>query len=181
MKILNDKKIRFVLYILIAVILIACKAGDSTTSFSLAPTSAPPVDAPLKIIRTYPEPVLQRGEKASWDSIDLLNPSVIKFKGKLYNYLSGYDGKVWRTGVAASIDGISWEKFSGNPILEPALSDWDTNYIAANGSAVVHDGKVFYFYQDVDKSGRTQIGLATSDDGLHSLHPITAPVQIVVI
>ena len=168
MKIINSaKKIHLVLYVFIATVLIACNAGDGSSSFTLAPISAPPVDAPLKITKIYPEPVLQRGEKASWDSIDLLNPSVIKFKGKLYNYFSGYDGKIWRTGVATSVDGISWEKFSGNPILEPALSDWDTSYIAANGSAVVHEGKVFYFYQGVDKAGRTQIGLATSEDGLH--------------
>lgn len=136
-------------------------------AFSLVPSNSIPRNAPIKIESVNSQPVLLRGVNKEWDSVDLLNPSVVRFKDKLFNYYSGYDGNIWRTGVAISKDGIAWEKFSGNPVLEPNLSDWDVSYIAANGSAVIHDGKVLYFYQGIDKDGITRIGLASSDDGFH--------------
>src|SRR5262249_39327385 len=42
-----------------------------------------------------PMPVLGRGTPGEWDSGDALNPSVIR-NGELYNFYSGFDGKVWR-------------------------------------------------------------------------------------
>jgi len=120
---------------------------------------------PLTVTSVHQEPVLRRGESGSWDAGDVLNPSVVKFKGKYFNYYSGYDGKIWRTGVATSDDGVSWEKYSGNPVLEPNASNWDQKYIAANGGAVVFKGKVYYAYHGVDAKGVTRIGLAVSTDG----------------
>ena len=55
-----------------------------------------------------PEPVLSRGAAGSWDSSDVLNPSVIRFGPRYLNLFSGFDGKVWRTGTAWSDDGIAW-------------------------------------------------------------------------
>jgi predicted GH43/DUF377 family glycosyl hydrolase len=112
-----------------------------------------------------PNPVLSKGGSGQWDGVDLLNPSVIKFNGKLFNYYSGYNGKVWRTGVATSKDGVIWDKYQGNPVLQPSAKDWDVSYISANGAAIVWKGKVLYFYQGRDKGGVTNIGLATSADG----------------
>ena len=140
-------------------------APPSTTYFVLAPSKSLPKSAPLKIETVYPTPRLTRGTAGSWDSVDLLNPSVIRYKGQLYNYYSGFDGKVWRTGVALSDDGINWEKYGNNPVLSPSPGDWDVSYIAANGSAVFWNGKIFYFYQGVDRHGTTNIGLALSEDG----------------
>ena len=51
-------------------------------------------------------PVLERGD---WDSHDVLNPSVVAFNG-LLNFYSGFDGRSWRTGAAASSDGLHWQK-----------------------------------------------------------------------
>lgn len=103
--------------------------------------------------------MLGRGPAGAWDSVDVLNPSVVEWNGRLYNLYSGYDGRVWRTGLAASTDGRRWEKWSGNPVLSP--SGWERD-IAANGSAL-HDGAAFlYWYQ----GGRpARIGLARSADG----------------
>lgn len=120
---------------------------------------------PLTITDIRKEPVLRRGAAGSWDAGDVLNPSVVKFNGKYFNYYSGYDGKVWRTGVATSDDGVSWEKYPGNPVMEPDASSWDQKYIAANGGAVVFKGKVYYAYHGMDAKGVTRIGLAVSTDG----------------
>ena len=113
------------------------------------------------------KPVLERGEEA-WETSDVLNPSVIKWNGKYYNYYSGCDGETWRTGLAVSEDGINWVENSNNPVLDLRKDEWDSSYIAANGSAVVFQNKVYYYYQGLDKDTNTSaIGLAISEDGVN--------------
>lgn len=85
------------------------------------------------------EPVMRRG--STWDARDVLNPSVVRLNGKLLNYYSGYDGKVWHTGVAESFDGLSWE--NRRLVLSPR-----DGYIAANGSALAVDGQVRHWYEE---------------------------------
>lgn len=157
----------FIAFVLIVTTLAGLTASSPVASaqetFSLAPSNSIPNQAPIKIDSIHVNPVIVRGAPGTWDSVDVLNPSVIRFRDKLLNFYSGFDGKVWRTGVAISKDGIAWEKYSQNPVLEPKSTDWDVRYIAANGSAVVWEGKILYFYQGVDQSGRTHIGLATRE------------------
>ena len=120
--------------------------------------------AALSITAFEASPVLTRGAEGAWDSVDVLNPSVIQWHGALYNYYSGYDGRVWRSGLAISNDGgLTWRKNS-KPVLD--LGGWNTQYIAANGSAIVFNGRVYYYYQGVDGKGVTKIGLAMSTDGV---------------
>lgn len=84
--------------------------------------------------RARPEPVLTRGPAGSWDSGDVLNPSVVR-DGEIYrNFYSGYDGKTWRTGEAVSEDGILWRKKG-------------LRSSAANGSAVMFRGRLCYYGQ----------------------------------
>lgn len=123
-------------------------------------------EVPFKLEEKYPDPVLSRGKKGEWDSVDLLNPSVVKIDNTYYNYYSGYDGSVWKTGLATSHDGVNWTKHESNPVLDLSENGFDTQYIAANGAAVEFNGKVYYYYQAMDDNGVTQIGLATSDDGV---------------
>lgn len=122
-------------------------------------------DVPFKVSK-HDDPVLQRGQSGEWDSVDLLNPSVIKKGNTYYNYYSGYNGEVWQTGLATSNDGTHWTKYENNPVLK--LSDkgeWDDSYIAANGSAIEVNNKVFYYFQGVSSTdNKASIGLATSND-----------------
>ncbi|MSV31645.1 MAG: hypothetical protein EXQ57_03910 [Bryobacterales bacterium] len=98
-----------------------------------------------------PGPVLTRGPAGAFDSVDALNPSIAKTAVGYINLYSGWDGKVWRTGLATSKDGIAWEKTG--PILVPGPASWEGNYIAANGA--VHENN--YYYQ---AGNPPQIGLA---------------------
>lgn len=105
-----------------------------------------------------PAPVMQRG--SSWDRVDTLNPSVVRIAGTYTNFYSGYDGRTWHSGVAESSDGLQWKRLS--KVLSPDAGTWEGDYIAANGSAMIADGKWLYWYQ----GGRVpRIGLATSNDG----------------
>jgi predicted GH43/DUF377 family glycosyl hydrolase len=108
----------------------------------------------------HPAPVLPRGAPGEWDSVDALNPSVVRFGDRYYNFYSGFDGRTWRTGVAVSFDGRVWEK--QGPVLEPDARTWEGDYLAANGSALRLAGEFYYWYQAGDPP---QIGLARSADG----------------
>jgi predicted GH43/DUF377 family glycosyl hydrolase len=89
----------------------------------------------------------------------VLNPSVVRFRENYLNLYSGYDGHTWHTGVATSSDGIQWKK--QGRILSP--EGWEGSYIAANGSALVKDGEILYWYQAGDP---VRIALARSSDGV---------------
>lgn len=108
-----------------------------------------------------PSPVITRGPAGAWDSGDVLNPSVISWRGTYYNLYSGFDGRTWHTGLATSSDGVRWEKFSGNPVLSPLAGTWEGNYIAANGSLLQDGTEFLYWYEG---GGPFRIGLARSAD-----------------
>ncbi len=91
-------------------------------------------------------PVLGRGDPAQWDSVDVLNPSVVRFQGRYLNLYSGFDGRAWHTGAATSSDGVHWSK--QGRIVSP--SGWEGSYIAANGSALVQGQEILYWYQAGD-------------------------------
>lgn len=97
-----------------------------------------------------PEPVITRGSPGEWDSVDVLNPSVIRRGGSFYNFYSGYDGMAWHTGLATSRDGVTWRK--RGEILAVAL----------NGSAITRGSEILYYYQAGDP---VEIGVAQSSDG----------------
>ncbi len=109
-----------------------------------------------------PAPVLGRGPEA-WDSGDVLNPSVIRFRGVYLNLYSGFDGKTWRTGLAASPDGVAWTK-TGQAMTGQVLSPegWEASW-ATNGSALVEDGEILYWYA---AGNPPRIALARSRDGV---------------
>ena len=124
----------------------------------------PPLSRPGPVSLKWPPraaPVLAHGAPGEWDSHDALNPSVVYFHRTYWNLYSGYDGRVWATGLATSNDGLNWEK--KGKILAPDPNTWEGDYIAANGAAIVYSGGLLYFYQ----GGRVpRIGLALSTDGV---------------
>lgn len=111
---------------------ICCSCGKYA-NFTLPPPDSAGPAGPFRW-EASPDPVLTRGN--DWDSGDVLNPSVVKFQGNYLNYYSGYDGKTWNTGVATSSDGIHWTK--QGKTMGPD---------AGNGSALVVNGKILYWYQ----------------------------------
>jgi sucrose-6-phosphate hydrolase SacC (GH32 family) len=100
-------------------------------------------------------PVIERGEMS-----DVLNPSVVLFKGVYWNLYSEYDGKAWHTASASSSDGVKWEKVAR--VISPDASGKEGTYIAANGTALVVEDEIFYWYET---GYPLQIVLARSRDG----------------
>jgi predicted GH43/DUF377 family glycosyl hydrolase len=101
------------------------------------------------------------GGSSQWDSHDALNPSIVH-SGRYFNFYSGFDGAMWRTGLATSADGLRWE--SEGAVLEPDPRTWEASYIAANGSALFWNNEFWYWYA-AGPRGAGRIGLARSRDG----------------
>ncbi|MGQ9634401.1 MAG: hypothetical protein ACUVXB_09160 [Bryobacteraceae bacterium] len=148
----------------------ACR---SYADFTLPPLRGPQPPLPQFRWKILDSPVLPLGKPGDWDGVDVLNPSVILHEGVYYNLYSGFDGKLWHTGLATSPDGLHWMR--RGRVLSPTSGAWDGDYIAANGSALFAVGEFLYWYQ----GGRLPaIGLARSKDAIHwSKHrdPVLAP------
>ncbi len=139
----------------LSIVLIGC---DSTVHFRL-PAVGGAQASRLEFEREAAAPVLEPGEAGQFDSVDVLNPAVVRGPdGKYWNFYSGFDGKSWHTGLAVSPEwGGPWTK------MGRVLSAEEGGYIAANGSAIFDKSEFLYWYQ----AGRVvpHIGLARSRDG----------------
>ena len=143
---------------LLLVLVLTLAGCDEASRFRLPAVEGPVRANALEVVSIASAPVLATGAQGEFDSSDVLNPSVVSGpSGVLWNFYSGFDGKTWHTGLATLIAG-RWEK--AGRVLSP--DGWEGDYIAANGSAVVANGEVLYWYQ----AGRApRIGLARSGDG----------------
>ncbi len=121
--------------------------------------------APFKW-EAWPDPVIARG-----DAVDILNPSVVRFQGIYRNLYSEFDGRTWHTAAATSSDGLAWTKIGR--VLSP--QGWEGSYIAANGSALVSGGEIFYWYEAGDP---LRIALARSRDGRNWMRQGEAVVPV---
>ena len=111
-------------------------------------------------------PVLNYGAPGTWEEQVICKPSVV-FDGTKYHMW--YWGCEWyyidKIGYATSPDGIAWEKYPGNPVLDVGpTGSWDDKNVF---TPFVHfDGTQFHmWYGGSDGSGR-RIGYATSSDGI---------------
>ncbi len=147
----RHKCLRHFLPLSLALTLTLTSCG-SYADFTLPPPDPAGPSAPFTWEAT-PNPVLPRGE-----ATDVLNPSVVRFHDAYWNFYSEYDGATWHTAAATSPDGLTWTKLGR--VLSP--EGWEGSYIAANGSALVVDDEIYYWYQAGDPP---RITLARSRDG----------------
>jgi predicted GH43/DUF377 family glycosyl hydrolase len=128
--------------------------------FTLPPQ---PGSASTYLFEARPEPVLAPAAAGEWDSVDVLNPSVVRRDAAYWNFYSGFDGQTWHTGAAVSHDGVQWTR--RGRVLSPDPRTWENGYIAANGSALLEGGEFLYWYQAGPRE-TPSLGLARSGDGL---------------
>ena len=110
-------------------------------------------------------PVLDLGESGTWDDYEISGPTVL-FDGTEYQmWYSGFDGSNYRIGYATSTDGVTWEKYSHNPVLDLGESGtWD-DYLAYSPT-VLFDGTKYHMWYTGDDSSVRRIGYATSINGI---------------
>jgi beta-1,2-mannobiose phosphorylase / 1,2-beta-oligomannan phosphorylase len=113
-------------------------------------------------------PVLDAGSSGAWDGGNVWGVSVVKISPTDYRmwYSGSPSGGQAKIGYATSPDGRHWTKYEGNPVLLPGPNAWDA--YAVYVPRVVYVNEVFHmFYLGTTSSSVTQIGHATSTDGIH--------------
>lgn len=116
-------------------------------------------------------PVLTAGPAGSWDqNIDgIFGCSVLYQNSKYHMWYGGYKGSLGAMGYAYSDDGITWTKYSGNPVFVPgAAGDFDATI--GGCSVIFYSGKFHMWYNGWNSALTpltTKIGYAYSDDGIH--------------
>ncbi len=73
------------------------------------------------------KPVLTPGEAGEWDGLFIESPAVIFAGNRYWMLYSGVD-TTWRVriGLATSADGIHWQKYPGNPVIDVGTpNDWN--------------------------------------------------------
>jgi len=142
-------------------------------------------------------PIFTKGTTGEWDDTWVESPAVIfdyNINGPYKMWYNGMDTTTWRVqiGLATSMDGITWVKHTGNPVL--SNGNWGTYDDMWLGTpAVLYDGNAFEMWYsstaassyNVNTQAFDTVGIcyATSTDGInwvkHPLNPVfntfTAP------
>jgi predicted GH43/DUF377 family glycosyl hydrolase len=116
-------------------------------------------------MRDENNPLIGQGPDNSWEDAYIGSPYVI-FDGITYHmWYVGYDGDFYRIGYVSSSDGVSWEKYDGNPVIDkgPAES-WES--ISVFPDCIYFDGSTFHMWYGGDNGIYPKIGYASSDDGI---------------
>ena len=119
-------------------------------------------------------PVLSAG--GAWEGHIVFKPWVIHDGSEYKMWYIGTDvSNTNRIGYATSTDGIHWNKYSGNPVLDVgAQGTWDEKGVG--GPTIMKVGSTYELFFAGSDGVTTQIGHATSSDGIHWTKDAANPV-----
>lgn len=110
-----------------------------------------------------PKPIIYPGATGEWDAAQVSVPIVLRDETGYRMYYSGFsEDRKMRIGMATSEDGITWTKYTHNPVMQSEIEgEWDFRGGAERPRVVnTPDGYVMLY-----RSG-TDLGLAISNDGI---------------
>ena len=112
-------------------------------------------------------PVLGTGPRGSWDERGVADPYVIRQVDFYYMYFLGQDrARRQRLGVARSRDGVHWDKFRENPILELGAPGRFDELGLGEPAVWSQHGWYWMLYTGRDRKEYRRLGLARSRDGV---------------
>ncbi len=121
----------------------------------------------LNWTRVSNNPVLPLGDPGNWDEQWTYVNSVLWDEGVYKMWYTGMNSSgISSIGYATSSDGISWVKYSGNPVLKGSADKWDG---ANNQNARVirvNDKYEMWFNGYASGTKEINIGYASSHDGI---------------
>jgi hypothetical protein len=97
-------------------------------------------------------PILGKGLATSWDDETVWAPAVVFHDGLYHMFYSGA-ASGWPTfeiGYATSRDGLTWERYSGNPVFSADGNGFDA--VAVGGSAVLVEANTWVLYYAGEKA-----------------------------
>ena len=127
----------------------------------------------------YPDnPVLRPGEVGAWDGFHVRSSAVVFTNGLYRLYYIGSGNSGVQIGLATSEDGITWQKYEGNPVIKRgAAGTWDSHTVYH--PKVVFEGSKFMMWYAGSDGAYVKGGLATSTDGIiwnkHPNNPMLLP------
>lgn len=131
------------------------------------------------LVKYSGNPVMSTGEE--WEDRVILPGSVIEQNDTLHMWYSGGEfpllGGSFGIGHAYSVDGLSWHKNAGNPVLDKGdTGTWDSEGVFAP-SVLFKDG-LFHMWYSGYNSDKTfhHIGHAISEDGINWVRDTGNPV-----
>ena len=111
-----------------------------------------------------------------WESLNLGEPSVLKQDGVYKMWYLGSSGTFPRIGLAESTDGISWSRYSGNPVLiGGGTGAWDWGGVGGPSVLLENDTLRMWFHGGGEGTP-IRIGHAVSSDGVHWTKRAVNPV-----
>ncbi len=129
--------------------------------------------SPTEWIKYSKNPVLSTGSTSNWDGLQIFSPTIVYNGSGYMMWYCGHKGATWQIGLAISMDGLSWTKYSGNPVLTVGKTgSWNEAHVGS--PCVIFDGKIYkMWYQGQDVANTDwQTGYATSTDGINwKKHP----------
>jgi beta-1,2-mannobiose phosphorylase / 1,2-beta-oligomannan phosphorylase len=108
-------------------------------------------------------PVLPVGSPGSWDEMWAYQSTVLFEDGVYKMWYTGNDGTHVNIGYATSMDGITWDKFSGNPVFSSAVTGID-----GQNPRILHTetGYEMWFNTPNSSLGTIEMLYTTSVDGI---------------
>jgi predicted GH43/DUF377 family glycosyl hydrolase len=111
-------------------------------------------------------PVLVPGNQGEWDDTNTDHACVLLIDGTYKMWYMGEDESSARIGYATSTDGLNWEKYNGNPVLNLGTAGtWDENEVMH--PSVVFDGSTYHMWYNGYGQDVQRTGYATSPDGIN--------------
>jgi len=109
-------------------------------------------------------PVLDVGTSGRWDDDDVNTPLVLMFDDTtFFMWYGGGDGSKFRIGLATSSDGVEWDKWGTNFVMDIG-GGWESNFIFPEAVLLIGD-TLSMWYIGIDQAGVCRTGYATSSDG----------------
>lgn len=131
----------------------------------------------FNILRVSSEPLLHHGSRGTFDEFGVMCGSVIKIKELYHMYYVGWSRLIsvpynWAIGLATSIDGVSFNRYSKGPIIGASHNE---PFLQAGCSSIISENGIYtLFYTSginwIENNGKFesvyQIMCARSEDGL---------------
>ena len=126
---------------------------------------------------TINNPVLSVGAPGQWDDLGVTaGLNCLKLDNTIYMWYTAWSSSIskGRIGLATSTnDGVTWDKYSGNPVLNfGAAGSWDEDYVETG--TVILEGNTLRMWYDGSRDNTVtnlwRIGTATS--------PLIVPVEL---